>query len=205
MGFLSASAGFTRFRITDPVPDELWPQAHERLKKYAFQEIEDTTDERRWGWVSIENMLDNRWREAPPEKGEYLAFTLRLDTRRIPPAVFKKHLAIATAEEERKVREQGRKYVSRERKKELKEQVKLRLMARTLPIPAVFDVIWAMRENVVYLCSTRSNISEIFTQLFTDTFELHVEPLTPYSLGVKLLGEGEQKRLDEVEATIYAR
>ena len=49
-----------------------------------------------------------QWRSAPPEKGAYLAFALRLDTRRIPPAVLKKYVTIALREEGR-IKEQGKK------------------------------------------------------------------------------------------------
>lgn len=91
-----------------------------------------------------------QWRSAPPEKGAYLAFALRLDTRRIPPAVLKKYVTIALREEEGRIKEQGKKFIARDRKNELRDQVKLRLMGRFLPIPAVFDVAWATDTNIVY-------------------------------------------------------
>ena len=76
-----------------------------------------------------------------PEKGPYLAFTLRLDTRRVPPAVMKKHVAVALNEALQAMREQGRKFLTKEQKTEIREQVALRLRARSLPIPACFDMI----------------------------------------------------------------
>ena len=41
MGLLSASCSFTRFRILDPVPQELWGQIPAKLKQYAIQDIDD--------------------------------------------------------------------------------------------------------------------------------------------------------------------
>lgn len=206
MGFLSASSGFTRFRVTDPVPDELWRQIPELLKKrgLAFTEIEDTADERGFGWVCFDDMLDSFWRTAPPEKGAYMAFTLRLDTRRVAPAVMKKHLQIALGEEEKRALEQGRKHIGRDRKKEVKEQVRLRLLARTLPVPAVFDVMWNMQTNIILLCTTSAKVAELFVQHFTDTFDLHLEPLTPYGLALNILGEKAQDKLDAVEPTVFS-
>jgi hypothetical protein len=95
MGILSASCSFTRFKITEPVPKELWMEIPAKLRQFAFQDIDDIAEERGWGWTSFEDMLDMQWRSAPPEKGAYLAFALRLDTRRIPPAVLKKYVTIA--------------------------------------------------------------------------------------------------------------
>jgi hypothetical protein len=203
MGLLSASSSFTRFRIIEDVPAGLWQEIPGRLKRLAIKDIDDSAEERSFGWVSFEDMLDTQWRTAPPEKGAYLAFAMRLDTRRISAAVLKKHLQMAMAEAERQNKEQGKKYISRDRKKEIKEQVRLKLMARSLPIPAVFDVAWNIQENTVYFGSTRAKVCDLFTELFTDTFELHLEPMTPYFLALSMLGEEARTRLDNVEPTRF--
>ena len=116
MGILSASCSFTRFKITEPVPKELWMEIPAKLRQFAFQDIDDIAEERGWGWTSFEDMLDMQWRSAPPEKGAYRAFALRLDTRRIPPAVLKKYVTIALREEEGRIKEQGKKFIARDRK-----------------------------------------------------------------------------------------
>ena len=187
MGILSASCSFTRFKITEPVPKELWMEIPAKLRQFAFQDIDDIAEERGWGWTSFEDMLDMQWRSAPPEKGAYLAFALRLDTRRIPPAVLKKYVTIALREEEGRIKEQGKKFIARDRKNELRDQVKLRLMGRFLPIPAVFDVAWATDTNIVYLASTQTKLIELFMNHFTLTFDLHLEPMTPYALAASML------------------
>lgn len=204
MGFLNASSSFTRFRITDDIPKELWGQIPEKLKQFGFKEIEDTADERGWGWVCFDDMLDAWWRTAPPEKGHYLTFSLRLDTRRISAAVVKKHLTLALREEEKRNQDQGKKFISRARKTELKEQVKLKLMARTLPVPAEFNVAWNMQTGDVFFASTQGKVVDLFTDYFTLTFDLHLEQLTPYSLALKLLGEDVQSKLDTIEPTSFA-
>ena len=203
MSLLGASCSFTRFRITEPVPKELWMDIPGKLKQFSFQDIDEIAEERAWGWVCFEDMLDSAWHSAPPEKGAYLAFALRLDTRRIPPAVLKKYTAIALKEEDARIKEQGKKFISRERKKELREQVKLRLMSRFLPIPAVFDVAWATETNTIYLASTQSKLIELFMNHFTLTFDLHLEPLTPYALAASSLDEKTLARLDTIEPTSF--
>ena len=204
MAIQSASTSLTRFRVVEQVPKELWPDIPDLLKKYAFRDIDDTTDERSFGWVAFEDMLDTRWTQAPPEKGEFLAFSLRLDTRRVPPAIFKKYFIMAQREEEQKLKEEGRKYLSRDRKKELKEQVMIRLMARTLPIPAVFNVAWNISTGIVYFDSIRAKVLELFANHFTETFDLHLEPLTPFNLAIRLLDEKTGALLEELEPTAFA-
>lgn len=203
MSFLSASTSFTRFRIIDPVPAELWPTLPAKLRQFAFRDIDDIAVERGFGWVNFDDMLDADWRLSPPEKAEFVTFSLRLDTRRIPPAVLKKHSRLAIMAEEARIKEQGKKFVGRERKKELTEQVKLRLMGRFLPIPAEFQVVWSPKTNIVLVASSQRKLLDLFMEHFTLTFDLHLEQLTPYGLAIALLGEDSAKRLDDLAPTRF--
>ena len=69
MGFLGSSCSFTRFRVIDPVPDELWAEIPQLLKKGAILDIDETTDSQADGWVSFDDYLDTTWqgrrRKAP--------------------------------------------------------------------------------------------------------------------------------------------
>lgn len=204
MGFLSASSSFTRYRIIEEIPDTLWPEVPDRLKRNSFKDIDHTADERSFGWVCFDDMLDANWNSAPPEKGEFITMGLRLDTRRIPPAVLKKHMTLALGDEmDRMEQTKGKRYVSRDRKTEIKEQTQLRLMARTLPIPAQFDVLWNVQSGVVYLASIQSKLRALFEDMFTMTFDLHLEPMTPYYQALTQLGEERARALEELEPTIF--
>ena len=194
----SASISFTRFRVIDPIPSELLTQIPEKLRQFAFRDIDDLPEMQAYGWVCFEDMLDSEWRTAPPHKGAYLLFSLRLDTRRIPAAVIKKHLTLALKAEKEKMQEQGKKFISRERKKELKEQVLLRLRQRFLPIPAEFNVIWATDRNEVWFASTQGKMIDLFMEAFLNSFELHLEQITPYSLAETMLDEAAMSRLDRI-------
>jgi hypothetical protein len=205
MGFADATCTFTRYRVLEQPSAELWAQVSVLLKRYAFQDIDALPgEERSFGWTSFEDMLDTEWTAAPPEKSAYLAFALRLETRRIPPAVLKKHQALALREEKRLMAGHGKQFISRERKSELKEQVQLRLMRHFLPIPAVFDVIWATDSDLVYFASVQRKILDMFEEYFTKCFEVPLEQLTPYGLAAMSLTEHELKLLDTLEPTHFA-
>jgi len=204
VGILSASTGLTRYRAVEEVGDEVLMDVPRRLKSFAFVDIDHGLEERSFGWVCIDDLLDAEWHTAGPEKGPYLAFSLRLDTRRISPAVFKKHWLLALKQTQKELAEQGRKFLTRDQKIKLREHVRQRLLARSLPIPAVFDVAWNTRDNRVYLATTNSKIRTLFEDIFARTFETALEPLTPVTLALDQLGEGVRHRLNEFEGAVFA-
>lgn len=203
MSILAASCGLTRYRIIEEVTDDMLRQVPEKLKQFKFIDIDDTAEERSFGWTNFDDMLDMEWTQSPPEKADYFAFGLRLDTRRIQPAVLKKHFQIALNKEMQQVKEQGKNFVSRDRKREIKEQVTLRLRAKSLPIPAVFDVVWDPDKNRIYIDTTNAKALALFEDHFSMTFDLHLEPLTPFFLAMDILGEEAAEKLENLDPTIF--
>lgn len=203
MAFFSPSVSITRYRIMDEVSDQLLREVPERLVKHAFQDIDHTADERSFGWVCADDYLDSRWQASPPEKGHFFVFSLRLDTRRVSPAVFKKHVALAEREFLASITDPDKRFISKDRKREIREQVMLKLRARALPVPAVFEAAWDLRSHTVYLASTNSKVRSLFEDLFTLTFELALEPLTPFFLAARMLGEEALPRLESLEPTDF--
>lgn len=204
MGFIGSSCSFTRFRILDAVSDALLLEVQDRLRKYAFRDIDNIPEMQSVGWVSFDDMLDTEWNEAPARRGEYLLFSLRLDTRRIPSGVIKKYYALALRAEKEHLKTLNKNFISRERKKEIKEQVLLRLRERFLPVPGEFNVIWSVQKNEVWFASTQGKMIDLFMEEFLKTFELHLEQLTPYGMALALLAESQQAGLDLLEATQFA-
>jgi DNA recombination-dependent growth factor C len=199
VGILSSSVSLARYRVVHKIPDDFWPEIPDRLKKNKFRDIDQSAEERSFGWTSFDDMLDTTWSQGTPHKAHYLAFALRLDTRRIPPAVMKKHFRLALDLAKAELGEKGQKFVSRDQKKEIKENVRFRLLAKTLPIPAVFDVVWDTSSNMVYLASNSPKIKELFVDQFTNTFELHLEPQTLYFKAYAEMDKDQKKQLEEME------
>lgn len=203
MSFANSSCSFTRFRILDQVSDSLRAEIPKRLIQFAFKDIEDLPEMQSHGWVSYEDMLETTWETAPPYKGEYVVFSLRVDTRRIPAGVIKKHVALAIREEKEKLAQNNQRFISRERKKELKEQVILVLRDRFLPIPAEFNVLWNLPTGEIWFASVQSKMIDLFMEYFLATFELHIEQLTPYNLALNLLDDSLAGQLDALQDTRF--
>lgn len=203
MGFLSSSCSFTRFRILDPVDNALVLAIPDKLRQFAFRDIEDMPEMQSWGWTSFEDMFDMQWENSTPMVGQYAVFSLRLDTRRIPAGVIRKHVTLAVKEEREKLAQAGKKFISRDRIKEIKEQIILKLREHFLPVPAEFNVLWDLQANQVWLASTQSKVIDLFGEYFLTTFELHLDQLTPYALAAQLMGENVQGQLNTLQATQF--
>ncbi len=203
MGILSTSGSFTRYAIVEEMTGQLTSEIPDRLAKFSFRDIDGTADERSYGWVCLEDWLDSHWRAAPPDKAHYMTFTLRLDTRRISPAVFKKYLTLAIKAEKQAMKDEGKGFLSKDRKQEIKDQVKLKLMAKSLPVPAVFDVVWNLRNNRVLLATTNSKVRLLFEEFFTLCFGLNLEPLTPYFLARRLVDASKHAMIDDLEPSAF--
>lgn len=198
MGFANSSSSFTRFKSLDVMDDTQIFNIPDNLKKFAFKDIDDLPEMRSFGWVNFDDFLDCAWHESPPQKGEYFVFSLRLDTRRIPVGVVKKHLLVALREEKSRMTE-NQNFISRDRKKEIREQVMLKLRQRFLPVPAVFDVIWNIRKNEIWFASTQEKIIDLFMECFLATFNAHLEQLGPVALAENIVGDSGLAKLDALE------
>lgn len=203
MGILSTSGSFTRYAIVEEITGTLTSEIPDRLAKFSFRDIDATADERSYGWVCLEDWLDSHWRAAPPDKAHYMAFTLRLDTRRISPAVFKKYLTLAIKAEKQALKDEGKGFLSKDRKQEIKDQVRLKLMTKSLPVPAVFDVVWNLRDNRVLLNTTNSKVRLLFEEFFTLCFGVNLEPLTPYFLARRMVDASKHAIIDDLEPSAF--
>lgn len=201
MGFLSAFSSITRYRVVGDVDERLWEDIPDILKKFSFQDIDEVVDELSFGWVCFDNMLDNMWHTSSPYKGEYVCFSLRIDKRKIPPAVFKKYYQLAL--EEIASEEKDLRYIPKNKKQEIKENVRLRLLQKILPVPSVTDIIWDFKKGYVYLFTTNKSTKEIFIDLFQRSFNLGLAQIIPYELG-KILEKELEINVDKYETQIFA-
>ena len=203
MAFLAQTSSFCRYKLEEPPSDSFWQMFPDKLLEFGFREIDNSNEERSFGWVNIDDMLDTKWELSPPYKGEFAAFALRLDTRRIQSAVFKKYFRLAWNDLLQKKQEQGKKNINKQEKNDLKETVRSRLMGYTLPVPAVFDVVWNRDTNCIYFGSTRQKVKDLFEELFYNSFGLVLQSLSPYHLAGDLLEEGYREQLDNYEPCVF--
>jgi DNA recombination-dependent growth factor C len=194
MGLLTNSASFVRFNVEGDPPTDFWDFAAERIRKHAFRDIDDNYDERSIGWVSCLDMFDSEFAYASYTVGDYLIISLRIDERKVPAAALKK---FTLKEEGRIKRERQIPRLSRDHRQEIKENMRLVLLKKAIPIPAVYDMAWNLSDNTVMFFSTSQKAIGSLEEFFKETFDLHLMMQIPY------ISAGHLLPADQVDVLAY--
>ncbi len=199
MGLLSNSSSFVRFAVEGELPDNFWDFAARQIAAHSFKDIDDNFEERSVGWVSVTNMFDAEFAFASYAVSDYLVLSMRIDERKVPAAALKK---FCLKEEERIKREKQVPKLSRGHRLEIKENVKLMLLKKAPPVPAVYDLCWNLAANTVIFFSTSAAAHAALEELFKDTFGLHLVLQVPYLAAGHLLGPEQEPALAALEPSI---
>ncbi|MBW2658438.1 MAG: recombination-associated protein RdgC [Deltaproteobacteria bacterium] len=189
MGLLKGTASFVRFTIEGELPENPLDYIAERIALFSFQDIDDTYDEYSIGWVSILNMFDSEFDYASHLAGDYVTLTLRIDERKVSPAILKKFVA---KEEERVKKERQVPKLGRAMKVEIKERVRVELMRKAIPVPSTFELCWNISDSTMLFFSTNQKIHAILEDFFKESFGLYIRQQIPYTIAEKLLPEESQ-------------
>ena len=186
---------FRRFETADKV-DLSAEEIVKRLEKRRFLPLGGPGDgspgaveeTERWGWITLEHLFDVKFAIEKVVLDPYVCFALRIDKRKIPQNIMRAFLKI---EEMAHVNATGKKPGPAKRR-ELREKVKLDLMAKVLPAAASYQVIWNMAEGLVFFGAPSDAVAEKFVTQFEDTFDVTLIAQTPRHLGLRLLhGDAE--------------
>jgi len=188
MALFSSSASFVRYSVNGDLPDRFWDVAAERIKDFSFKDIDDSFEERSIGWVSVYNMFDSDFAYASYAAADYIALTLRIDERKVSPAVLKK---FCMKEEERIKKEKEIPRLSRSHKAEIKDNMHLMLIKKAVPMPAVYDLVWNLADSTLLFFSTNKKAQEMLEHYFKETFGLSLTLQIPYLIANHLLGDNE--------------
>nr|MBF0222338.1 recombination-associated protein RdgC [Desulfobulbaceae bacterium] len=199
MGLLSNSGSFVRFSVEGDMPASFWEFAAERIAMHAFRDIDDSFEEHSIGWVSVMNMFDSEFAYASYAAGDYIALTMRIDERKVAPAVLKK---FCMKEEERLKKERQVPKLSRGQRLEIKENMTLMLTKKAVPVPATYDMCWNLGDNTVLFFSTSGKAQASLEDLFKKTFDLHLVLQVPFLAAGRLIDPALEERLAELNPTI---
>jgi len=199
MGLLTGTASFVRYTVEGDIPADFWDFAAERIAAHAFRDIDDSFDELSVGWVSLASMFDSAFTEASFIAGDNVAMAMRIDERKVAPAVLKKFFL---KEEKRILKERQLPKLSRSQKLELKENVRLRLLKQAAPVPAVYEMYWSLADNAVTFFSTSGKAQTVFEELFRDTFDLGLVMQIPFTLATALLPDAVDELYELTPAVI---
>ena len=188
MGIMKGALSVRRYRVEGDLPPEFHQIAAEALEGHAFHEpASKTHKEEVIGWVQSQNLLDtdfqnrNNWLFSP-----YIIFSMRMDKKSVPGTLLRAHVdrkARAWAEAK------GKEKCPAGVKRELREQIELEMLAKTLPRVRVVEVCWNYDAGIVLFHSHSEGANDTFRKLFHRSF------------GLELHAEHPAEWLDEVVAT----
>jgi DNA recombination-dependent growth factor C len=200
MGLLSNSSSFVRYAVNGDLPPNFWDVAAERIRQFSFRDIDDNFEEKSIGWVSVHNMFDSTFAYTSYAAGDYLVLSLRIDERRVSPAVLKK---FSLKEEEKIKKEKELPRLSRTHRQEIKENMRLMLLKKAVPVPAVYDLCWNLSDATLLFFSTNKKAQEMLENFFKETFGLTLTLQIPYLTAEHLMDEKDRDSLDSLSANIF--
>jgi recombination associated protein RdgC len=171
MSLLSNTVSICQFQVVgDLPPDDIFSWASTCLTGQAFRPIDEGSEEISVGWVHIDDPQESSF-TAPQDfwRDHYLTFTMRRDQRQVPSALLKPHME--KAEADFLAAHPGLQRVPRQHREEMRDAVREALLAQTLPIPALFDVVWDTRNGRLTLTSLNAKVVDLFETLFRETFD----------------------------------
>ena len=199
MGLLSGSASFMRFSVEGELPESFWDAVAEKVAAHSFRDIDDSLDEYSIGWVSVASMFDAAFAQCPYAVGDYVVLSMRVDERKVSPAVLKK---CVLKEEERIRREKQIPRLGRSALQEIKERVRTQLLRKSVPIPAVYDLAWNLSDATLLFFSTNKKALVLLEELFKETFGLSLVLQIPWTTADHVADPADRARLEQLRPEI---
>lgn len=200
MGLLKGTASFVRFSVEGSLPENPLDFIAKRVIAFSFKDIDDTYDEYSIGWVSILNMFDTQFAFASYVVGDYITLTLRVDERKVSPAILKKFVQ---KEEERIRLEQQVPRLGRSVKVQIKERIRTELMRKAIPIPATFELCWNLSNATLLFFSTNKKVHSLLEDYMKESFGVLIRQQIPYLTAEHLVGEDNFMRLEGMTPEIF--
>lgn len=202
MGVYANTVSITQYTIAGDLPkSDQFQWFSEKLSARGFQSIENSAEESSEGWTLVDHP-DNAAFEAPSDfwRDNYLVFSLRRDQRKVPAALLKSHAG--REEGAFLVQHPNLRRAPKKKREEIKEQVQLRLLTKSLPVPSSVDAVWDQRSGVLTLFSLGTKVLERFEDIFRKTFEGFSPVIVHPFARARMLVDGQM--LDKLEAANLA-
>lgn len=180
---------FCRYRIHGDLPSPFGEEFHERLTKGRFLPLH-AEEERTFGWVTADNLLVTEFNVDTVVRGDYAAFALRIDQRRVNARLLRAQVDLEVTARLKAARDSGGPAkLGREERKELREDLRLKLLRESNPSVDAITVLVHPRRKIVTVLSLAKRANELVRVHFLDTFEATLAPLTPWQRGLEILDE----------------
>lgn len=198
MGLLSSSVSIAQYRVEGKLEKPVIETVARCLKKNVIPDVDEDIADKTVGWTSFDKPFNPDFDGSSFLIGTYFVFSLRIDKKTVPTSLIRKHCAMETA---KRLAATGRKYLSRDEKSMIREQVTSVLTLRIPAIPNVYDLIWNYEESSLWFFSTLKSANEELETLFFRSFQLPLIRLFPYTTADLAMGLSDTQRDNLVKLT----
>lgn len=158
------------------LPEDMPEDAIERFAANCAGPLENVADEPQWGWVTCRHLLDTDITEEKGHVGSFYHICLRQAVRRIPASLLN---AEARLEELGQLAATGADHLNNKQRKEIKQQVKERLLPQMPPqLTGIYCVV-DQGEHLLYTSAVSNHAMDIFIGMFGKAMGFEPIPLTP--------------------------
>jgi hypothetical protein len=198
MGLLSSSVSIAQYRVEGKLEKPVIETVARCLKKNVIPDVDEDIADRTVGWTSFDKPFNPDFDGSSFLIGTYFVFSLRIDKKTVPTSLIRKYCAMETV---KRLAATGRKYLSRDEKSMIREQVTSVLTLRIPATPNVYDLIWNYEESSLWFFSTLKSANEELETLFFRSFQLPLIRLFPYTTADLAMGLSDTQRDNLVKLT----
>lgn len=179
---------FCRYRVPGGVPSPWGEAFHRLLTERRFLPLA-AEEERTYGWVSADNLLVTEFHVGRVMRGDYAAFALRVDRRRVNARLLRAQVDLEVGARLDALREGGEPArLGREERRALREDLRRDLLRQTSPTVDATTVLYHPKRRVLHVLSLARSVNELVRLHIRDTFGVDPILLTPWQRSVELLG-----------------
>ena len=178
MPIISGALSCRTFRVAKHPPANYRETFPLQIKRNAFHAPRvDRGEMRSIGWVNPRRILETRIDLDEALFDSWLVLALRMDTISLNTRIYKARLF----EEMARVRkETGRDRLGREEKATLEEKIRIEMAKTQTPATAFHEMAWNLKTGDAIFTGTGQTVGLAFQEIFTDTFDLAMEPCLPF-------------------------
>lgn len=172
------------WRVTEPLPPQFTDVFARNLKRFAFRPLDPQKGvPEEFGWVNVRQPLDSELTLNKAQFRNIIALALRVDRVSLNMRLFKAKLA---QEIEQVVKSKPtREKLSDEQRAVIEEKIKVELLKNQTPSMSIYEMAWNMESGLVIFSASSERINAMFAELFSQTFNLSLEPQAPWFRAAK--------------------
>jgi len=188
MGLIKGACSIAKFKVKGGEPEYGGLEERvEEITRFRFTEITQNSDiTSAYGWVNLMNNFSTDFSDREFFKHPYVCLSFRRDTRSVPAKTLAQQCYDA---EELIKKENDLEFLAKKHRKEIRDTVFNKLIRQAIPVSSYYDMVWDIDKGTVLFTGTSPKISDMFSFLFKETFDVGLQPVFPHEMACDISGE----------------